>query len=78
MTSPKAVTFARSGSRRVKTVVEVHEAPTEAALTQQLDLAMDAGRQSALATAHQNRGEEEMELVDQPLGYRLEIGRAHV
>jgi len=32
---------------------------------------MDGGGQHALATAHEDRPEEEMALVDQPLGDRL-------
>jgi hypothetical protein len=58
--------------------MEVHDAAAKAALVQQLELGMDAGGKGALATAHEDRPEEEMALVDQPLGDRLagELGPA--
>src|SRR6266540_135931 len=52
-------------------VMEVDDAAAKAALVQQLELNMDAGGQGALATAHEDRHEDEMALVDQPLGDRL-------
>ena len=51
--------------------MEVDDAAAKAALVQQLELGMDAGGQGALATAHEDRHEDEMALVDQPLGDRL-------
>lgn len=51
--------------------MEVYDAAAKAALVQQLELGMDGGGQQALATAHEDRPEEEMALVNQPLGDRL-------
>jgi hypothetical protein len=52
-------------------VVEVDDAAAKAPLVQQLELGMDAGGQRTLATANEDRPEEEMALVDQPLSDRL-------
>src|SRR5271165_3968118 len=60
-----------SGSSGLVAVAEVYDAVAKSALVQQLELGMDAGGQGTFATANYDRPEEEMGLVDQPLGNRL-------
>jgi hypothetical protein len=59
-------------------VVKVNDAVWEHALAQEFELGTDVVRQGALAPTHHDRTEEQMAVLDQPGGDRLdgELGGA--